>query len=241
MAKCQCGREMLKANGCRFKRIVVHGKSTKTYNRIKVGDPGDWYEEYVGTPEEKNIRCGDCGAKIGFYTLRDCLHSGNECLKNKVLEYIYDTIVNMFNCTFENTNDGITGTDGLYAVSETFDKSLCNILGEDVPDSILQIALDMQTDNLTAVENKLEKMQVLGKTVNQKLISSLARTLEENNNGYLIAEAAFIISGGVTADCYSAFLAPNSYKLRAWPNQKQMKDIINHPEKYAVFSIQFSY
>jgi len=41
MAKCQCGREMLKANGCRFKRIVVHGKSTKTYNRIKVGDPGD--------------------------------------------------------------------------------------------------------------------------------------------------------------------------------------------------------
>ena len=120
-------------------------------------------------------------------------------------------------------------------------KSLCNILGEDVPDSILQIALDMQTDNLTAVENKLEKMQVLGKTVNQKLISSLARTLEENNNGYLIAEAAFIISGGVTADCYSAFLAPNSYKLRAWPNQKQMKDIINHPEKYAVFSIQFSY
>lgn len=96
------------------------------------------------------------------HTLRDCLHSGNECLKNKVLEYIYDTIVNMFNCTFENTNDGITGTDGLYAVSETFDKSLCNILGEDVPDSILQIALDMQTDNLTAVENKLEKMQVLG-------------------------------------------------------------------------------
>ena len=99
----------------------------------------------------------------------------------------------------------------------------------------------MQTDNLTAVENKLKKMQVLGKTVNQKLISSLARTLEENNNGYLIAEAAFIISGGVTVDCYSAFLAPNSYKLRAWPNQKQMKDIINHPEKYAVFSIQFSY
>lgn len=24
MAKCQCGREMLQANGCRFKRIVVH-------------------------------------------------------------------------------------------------------------------------------------------------------------------------------------------------------------------------
>lgn len=72
MAKCECGREMQKANGCRFKRIVVHGKSTKTYNRIKVGDPGDWYEEYVGTPEEKNIRCGDCGAKIGFYHHANC-------------------------------------------------------------------------------------------------------------------------------------------------------------------------
>lgn len=72
MAKCQCGREMLKANGCRFKRIVVHGKNTKSYDRIKVGDPGDWYEEYVGTPEEKNIRCGDCGAKIGFYHHANC-------------------------------------------------------------------------------------------------------------------------------------------------------------------------
>lgn len=72
MAKCQCGREMLKANGCRFKRIVVRGKNTKSYDRIKVGDPGDWYEEYVGTPEEKNIRCGDCGAKIGFYHHANC-------------------------------------------------------------------------------------------------------------------------------------------------------------------------
>lgn len=62
----------LKANGCRFKRIVVHGKNTKSYDRIKVGDPGDWYEEYVGTPEEKNIRCGDCGAKIGFYHHANC-------------------------------------------------------------------------------------------------------------------------------------------------------------------------
>ena len=72
MAKCQCGCEMLKANGCRFKRIVVHGKNTKSYDRIKVGDPGDWYEEYVGTPEEKNIRCGDCGAKIGFDHHANC-------------------------------------------------------------------------------------------------------------------------------------------------------------------------
>lgn len=32
MAKCQCGREMLKANGCRFKRIVVHA-----YQKYHVG------------------------------------------------------------------------------------------------------------------------------------------------------------------------------------------------------------
>ena len=47
-------------------------QNTKSYDRIKVGDPGDWYEEYVGTPEEKNIRCGDCGAKIGFYHHANC-------------------------------------------------------------------------------------------------------------------------------------------------------------------------
>lgn len=72
MAKCECGCEMLKATGCRFKRIVIRNKDNKAYTRIKVGDPGDWYEKYVGTPEEKNIRCGDCGAKIGFYHHINC-------------------------------------------------------------------------------------------------------------------------------------------------------------------------
>ena len=67
MAKCQCGREMLKANGCRFKRIVIHSKEVQSYSRSKMGDSGDWYEQYVGTPDEKKIRCGDCGAKIGYY------------------------------------------------------------------------------------------------------------------------------------------------------------------------------
>ena len=53
MAKCQCGREMLKANGCRFKRIVIHSKEVQSYSRIKMGDSGDWYEQYVGTHQTK--------------------------------------------------------------------------------------------------------------------------------------------------------------------------------------------
>lgn len=56
MAKCNCcGREMLTANGCSYKRVVVKGAHKETFKRIKVGDPGDWYEEFVGTPEEKDI------------------------------------------------------------------------------------------------------------------------------------------------------------------------------------------
>ena len=38
MAKCQCGREMLKANGCRFKRIEIQDKRTKTEILLKEGD-----------------------------------------------------------------------------------------------------------------------------------------------------------------------------------------------------------
>lgn len=73
MAKCNCcGREMLTANGCSYKRVVVKGAHKETFKRIKVGDPGDWYEEFVGTPEEKDIRCGDCGAKIGYYHHYGC-------------------------------------------------------------------------------------------------------------------------------------------------------------------------
>lgn len=66
------GREMLTANGCSYKRVVIKGEHQKTFNRIKVGAPGDWYEKSVGTPEEKDIRCGDCGAKIGYYHHYGC-------------------------------------------------------------------------------------------------------------------------------------------------------------------------
>lgn len=42
MAKCNCcGREMLTANGCSYKRVVVKGAHKETFKRIKVGDPGD--------------------------------------------------------------------------------------------------------------------------------------------------------------------------------------------------------
>lgn len=45
MAKCNCcGREMLTANGCLYRRVVVKGAHKETFKRIKVGDPGDWYE-----------------------------------------------------------------------------------------------------------------------------------------------------------------------------------------------------
>ena len=72
MAKCNyCGREMLTANGCLYKRVVIKGNRKKTFNRIKVGDPDDWYEKFVGTPEEKDIRCGDCGAKIQWYWVQN--------------------------------------------------------------------------------------------------------------------------------------------------------------------------
>ena len=59
-----------------FLRFVINESDMRTYDdnyiSIKVGDPGDWYEEFVGTPEEKDIRCGDCGAKIGYYHHYGC-------------------------------------------------------------------------------------------------------------------------------------------------------------------------
>lgn len=80
MAKCNCcGREMLTANGCSYKRVVVKGAHKETFKRIKVGDPGDWYEEFVGTPEEKDIRCGD--AKVSTYQRRARSHHPSRVLR----------------------------------------------------------------------------------------------------------------------------------------------------------------
>ena len=67
MAKCEaCGREMLSANGCKYGRIIF---DKKHYDRIKVGDPGDFLEG-----SDPDSRCGDCGAKTGFFH-----HWGCDC------------------------------------------------------------------------------------------------------------------------------------------------------------------
>lgn len=65
MAKCQyCGKEMLTADGCSIKQFIADGKR---YDRIKVGEEGDWYD----SPDE---RCTDCGALYGHYH-----HIGCDC------------------------------------------------------------------------------------------------------------------------------------------------------------------
>lgn len=59
-----CKKDMLKANGCKLIPIPSKGKN---YKPIPVGGPGDPYE---GHPEMN--RCGDCGAKYGFYHHPGC-------------------------------------------------------------------------------------------------------------------------------------------------------------------------
>ena len=61
MAICKvCGKDMLRAAGCRAPRIHIGGKN---YRRIKVGDPGDFIEG--GT----NTRCPDCNALFDICTI----------------------------------------------------------------------------------------------------------------------------------------------------------------------------
>lgn len=65
MAKCQyCGKDMLRAFGCRKIPIKHNGVN---YDPIKVGDPGDFY---FGEPE--GTRCSDCGAKVGYFHHPGC-------------------------------------------------------------------------------------------------------------------------------------------------------------------------
>lgn len=60
MAKCKdCEQEMLKAKGCLVKRLRLN--DGKIYTRLK-------YEGGWGTGN----RCGDCGAKEGYYHHHGC-------------------------------------------------------------------------------------------------------------------------------------------------------------------------
>jgi hypothetical protein len=61
-----CKKDMKRANGCK-PSVFIHEE--KRYKRIKVGDTGDFYEDY-----DKNIHCTDCGAKYGHYH-----HDGCDC------------------------------------------------------------------------------------------------------------------------------------------------------------------
>ena len=72
MAKCAfCGREMLKAKGCR--KITIRFVDGSRADPIKVGAPGDFY---FGCEEmnDPDFRCGDCGAMVGGYH-----HPGCDC------------------------------------------------------------------------------------------------------------------------------------------------------------------
>lgn len=71
MAKCMCcGREMRTANGCAGTTFVVKGKK---YPRIKVGDDKDYAMTWNKAGNNKSeYRCGDCGAKWGYYHHPGC-------------------------------------------------------------------------------------------------------------------------------------------------------------------------
>ena len=59
MVVCElCGREMLRADGCKYTKIMYNGK---IYDRIRFGQRGDLYAGAV----EEGERCPDCGAKVG--------------------------------------------------------------------------------------------------------------------------------------------------------------------------------
>jgi len=61
-----CNRNVIAADGCRPLAIVHEGKN---YERVKVGDDGDFYAD-----GDENTRCTDCGAKFGHYH-----HPGCDC------------------------------------------------------------------------------------------------------------------------------------------------------------------
>lgn len=76
MAKCNCcGLEMLTADGCLYKRIVVKGPRKKIFNRIKVGDPGST----IAYVDNTAYVCVSCFERHNTgYTVTD--ESGNDVM-----------------------------------------------------------------------------------------------------------------------------------------------------------------
>jgi len=68
-----CKQDMLIEDGCLPSVIKYDGK---TYRRIRVGDAGDFFEG-----DSPDTRCGDCGAKVGYYH-----HQGCDCERCPVCE-----------------------------------------------------------------------------------------------------------------------------------------------------------
>lgn len=66
MAKCKCCKlEMIESDGCLIEKVSIAGKE---YDRIKVGDDMDFYQGN----EDEELRCHDCGAKLGHYHHYGC-------------------------------------------------------------------------------------------------------------------------------------------------------------------------
>lgn len=106
MAICKyCKREMLKAKGC--KEILVPVKGKGYVAPIKMGDPRDMAYFYGLT------RCGDCGARAGFYhhpgcDMETCPECGGQLLG---CECVYSIDVTMsdteLNTKLHNAKDNL--------------------------------------------------------------------------------------------------------------------------------------
>lgn len=103
----------------------------------------------------------------------------------------------------------------------------------------------------SALREKLDKVQKWNLVVDSKKTQTEYEEIERDASSgigrFLTNEEAIQIIADETGfdkdkiiirHSVSAYEVSNSGETR---NTKQMKDIINHPEKYAVFSIQFSY
>lgn len=83
MVVCElCGREMLRADGCKYTKIKYNGK---IYNRIRFGEDGDLYAGAI----EEGERCPDCGVKVGECHHYRCGKENSPVTNGQMLDYEY--------------------------------------------------------------------------------------------------------------------------------------------------------